>query len=69
MNLKDLRTLEIGLELYKLDEPLGGECESLIAFLVRVLRADISSMEEQKNARAERRKQKLALPEAQAANK
>lgn len=65
MKLKDLRTLEIGLELYRLDEPLGGQCENLIAFLVRVLRADISRMEERKDARAERRKQKLGLPEAQ----
>ena len=44
MTLEDLQTLEISLELYMRESPLNGECESLIAFLLRVVRADISRM-------------------------
>lgn len=44
MNLQDLQTLEIGLELYMRENPLGGECERIISFLLRVVRDDISTM-------------------------
>ncbi len=61
MKLKDLRTLEIGLELYKRERPLGGQCDGLIDFLLRLLRTDIAHAEAIRAARGERRKEK-ALP-------
>lgn len=44
MTLQDLQTLEIGLELYMRENPLNGECERMISFLLRVVRNDISTM-------------------------
>lgn len=44
MNLEDLQTLEIGLELYLRESPLNGECDPIIVFLLRVVRRDISRM-------------------------
>ena len=44
MTLEDLETLEIGLELYMRENPLDGECERVISFLLRVVRADITTM-------------------------
>lgn len=41
MTLDDLQTLEIGLELYRRESPLDGECERILAFLLRVVRDDI----------------------------
>ena len=43
MTLEDLRTLEIGLELYKRESPLSGDCERLIEVLLRVVRHDITT--------------------------
>lgn len=42
MTPEDLRILEIGLELYKRDRPLSGDCEQLIDVLLRVVRHDIT---------------------------
>jgi hypothetical protein len=56
MTLEDLRTLEIGLELYKREKPLDGHCEELIAFLLRVLRHDIVRKGEQASSRSGRGK-------------
>ncbi len=64
MNLKDLQTLEIGLELYKRERPLGGQCSGLIDFLLRLLRTDIAREEAQRATRNERRKAKTLPPEA-----
>ena len=44
MTLQDLQTLEIGLELYMRENPLDGECERVISFLLKVVRADISTV-------------------------
>jgi hypothetical protein len=44
MTLEDLRTLEIGLELYVRESPMDGECQPIIELLLRVVRADISRM-------------------------
>lgn len=59
MTLKDFRTLEIGLELYKRENPLNGECDELITFLLRVLRQDILKLEKRAAAQAERRRARL----------
>lgn len=64
MTLNDLRTLQIGLELYKREKPLRGECESLISFLLRVLRHDILKLKKRAAAQAERRKARASLPKA-----
>ena len=38
MTPNDLQILEIGLELFRLEEPLDGKCDGLISVLLQVLR-------------------------------
>ena len=60
MTLEDLRTLEIGLELYKRESPLSGDCEQLIEVLLRVVRHDITTSRAEKTGHRVRRKNKSA---------
>lgn len=61
MTLKDLRTLEIGLELYRRTGPLDGHCDELIEILQQVVRHDIGKLEDEKMARKIRRKSREIL--------
>ena len=40
MTPNNLQILEIGLELFRLEEPLGGKCDGLISELLRVVRQE-----------------------------
>ncbi len=45
MTLDDLQKLEIGLELYKREQPLEGKCDQIIDLLLRVVRHDMSRIQ------------------------
>ncbi len=60
MTLEDLRILEIGLELYKHERPLSGDCEQLIEVLLRVVRHDITRNRAGQTGHGVRRKNKSA---------
>lgn len=59
MTDRDLRILEIGLELYKRDEPLNGKCEDLIERLIQVVRDDISGKRRKAKSRTRTQSQPL----------
>jgi len=40
MSVKDLLKLEIGLELLKLEEPMGGQCDALFDMTLEVIRQE-----------------------------
>ena len=44
MTLEDMQKLEIGLELYKREQPLEGKCDQIIGLLLRVIRHDMSNI-------------------------
>ena len=46
MTPNNLQILEIGLELFRLEEPLDGRCDGLISELLRVVRYEKAQIED-----------------------
>ena len=46
MTPNNLQILEIGLELFRLEEPLHGKCDGLSSELLRVIRYEKSQIED-----------------------
>ena len=50
MTPNDLQILEIGLELFRLEEPLDGKCEGLISVLQQVIRYEKAQVGSQRDS-------------------